>query len=90
MEYEFGLGVRKAAKMFTPAERGRCKFTYCNRLIFWKKVSEMVRAGWTSTHAIETIISHYGSNLSATQVLKQMRKDKRSENGYPRVFDLPS
>jgi hypothetical protein len=90
MEYEFGLGIRKAAKMFTPAERSQCKFTYCNnRLIFWKKVSEMVRAAWTSTHSIETIISHYGSNLSATQVLKQMRKDKRSEDGYPCAFDLP-
>jgi hypothetical protein len=59
-------------------------------LIFWKKVSEMVRAGWTSTHGIETIISHYSSNLSATQILKQMRKDKRSGDGYPCAFDIPS
>jgi hypothetical protein len=72
MEYKFGLGVRKAATMFTPAERGRCKFTYHDRLIFWKKVSEMARAEWTSTHTIETITSHYGSNLSATQGLMQM------------------
>ena len=90
MEYEFGLGGKKAAKMFTASERGRCKYSYCNRLVFWKKISEMVRAGWNSTAAIEKVTTQYGSNLSVTKVLSQMRKDKTSENGYPRVFDLPS
>jgi hypothetical protein len=90
MEYEFGLGGKKPAKMFTASERGRCKYLYCNRLVFWKKISEMVRAGWNSTAAIEKVTTHYGSNLSVTKVLAKMRKDKTSEeDGYPRVFDLP-
>jgi hypothetical protein len=78
------LVSEKPLKCLPQLKEAGAKFTYCNRLIFWKKVSKIVCAGWTSTHAIETIISHYGSNLSATQVLKQMRKDKRSEDGYPR------
>ena len=90
MEYEFGLGGKKPAKMFTASERGRCKYVYCNRLVFWKKISEMVRAGWNSTAAIEKVTTYYGSNLSVTKVLAKMRKDKTSNDGYPRVFDFSS
>ena len=37
-EYEFGIGVNKAAKLFTPEEPGKMKHRYCLRKIFWDTV----------------------------------------------------
>ena len=33
-EYEFGIGVNKAAKLFTPEEHGAVKFKYCLQKVF--------------------------------------------------------
>lgn len=88
-EYEMGIGGKKPAKLFTAAERGKDRFRYSQRKVFWIKVAEMVRAGWQSTEAINKIINHYGSNLSVTATLIKMRKDQKN-NSYPTIFDLPS
>ena len=93
MEYEFGLGGKKAAKLFTDKERGADRSRYSKRLIFWEKISEMVRAGWTSTAAINTVINHYGTNLSVSKVILKMQKDrggKSRKSTYPAVLNLPS
>jgi hypothetical protein len=47
-EYEFGIGSRKAARLFTAAERGRVKYTYHRRKVVWDQVALMIRAGHTA------------------------------------------
>jgi len=90
LEYNQGVGDKKAAKLFNVSERGQSRYTYSNRNVFWKKVSEMIRSGWNCTVAINKIKHHYGSHLSVTKIIKLMRNDSKSPNGYPRIFDLPS
>ena len=81
-EYEFGLANRKAAKDFTAAERGLVKYTYHRRKVLWDKVAEMVRSGWSANEACNRIYEVYGENLSVTQILNLMRKD-RTNGGHP-------
>jgi hypothetical protein len=47
-EYEFGARGYKAAKDFTEKERGADKAKYYRRNIIWKKVSELIGAGYTA------------------------------------------
>jgi hypothetical protein len=47
-EYEFGARGYKAAKDFTEKERGADTAKYYRRNIIWKKVSELIRAGYTA------------------------------------------
>ena len=54
-EYEFGVAGKKAAKLFTQAERGRNKFTYSLRKPFWKLVEEMMRSGYNHSSTIDKI-----------------------------------
>lgn len=79
-EYEFGLNGQKAAKNFTSRERGKNRFTYSRRKVFWDKVIELVRAGHTSFTAID-LISNVYRNRSVTQTINLMMRDKR--NGWP-------
>ena len=79
-EYEFGLNGQKAAKNFTSRERGKSRFTYSRRKVFWDKVIELVRAGHTSFTAID-LISNVYRNRSVTQTINLMMRDKR--NGWP-------
>ena len=77
LEYEVGLGGRKAAKDFTSAERGRCKSKYCRRNVFWTKVNEMIRRGYTSLTAIDKIQEVHGKQLSPTEIIKCLQDDKK-------------
>ena len=76
-EFEHGVGERKAAKNFTREERGRCRFSYCRRNVFWELVSEMVRRGHTANSAIDKIYTVYGFKTSVTDILKKLVKDKQ-------------
>ena len=92
MEYEFGLGGKKAAKLFTDKERGADCSHYSKRLIFWSKISETVRAGWTSTAAINAVTEHYGTNFSVSKIILEMQKDrgrKSRKSTYPAILNLP-
>ena len=84
-EYELGLNGKKAAKLFTAKERGKEASLYSKRKVFWQKVSEMIRAGWTSTDAINAIQNHY-SGLSLTTTLLRMRADRKNKT-YPKEFE---
>tara|TARA_B110001452_G_scaffold79558_1_gene65063 strand:+ start:443 stop:2851 length:2409 start_codon:yes stop_codon:yes gene_type:complete len=93
MEYEFGLGGKKAAKLFTDKERGADRSRYSKRLIFWSKISEMIRSGWTSTAAINAVTEHYGTDLSVSKIILKMQKDrggKSRKSTYPAILNLPS
>mmetsp|Transcript_272 Transcript_272/g.326 ORF Transcript_272/g.326 Transcript_272/m.326 type:complete len:177 (+) Transcript_272:113-643(+) len=86
-EYECGIGVNKAAKNFTPSERGKVKHRYCLRKIFWDAVSEMVtKRGWSSSQAIETIKEVYKDNSSISKILLAMRIDRNSIAGFPKIL----
>ena len=76
-EYEFGVAGRKAAKLFSSRERGRVKFNYSLRNHFWLLVNQMIAKGYTHTAAIDKIYSVYGTQLSATQILRQIRSDAK-------------
>ena len=83
-EWEFGIGGRKAAKMFSSRERGRkqVKFSYCLRKHFWDLISKMIQRGHTHTSAIDKVYEIYGTNLSATKILREIRRDSKI-GGHP-------
>ena len=83
-EYEFGVGGRKAAKTFSARERGRVKFKYSLRNYFWSLMKQMILQGYSHTSAIDKIYSVYGNNLSATQILHEIRKDSKN-GGHPQL-----
>jgi hypothetical protein len=83
-EYEFGIGGRKAAKDFTAAERGKVKYSYHRRKVIWDAVAELVRSGWTANTACDRIQEVYGRNLSVTDIINRMRRD-RVNGGHPNL-----
>ena len=68
------------AKLFNHTEKGRDKYRYSKRLVFWEKIAEMIRSGWTSTDAINKVINHYVTNLSITKIMLTMQKDRHKKN----------
>jgi len=84
LEYEFGIGGRKAAKDFTAVERGRVKYTYHRRKVVWDAIAELVRSGWTANTACDRIQEVYGRHLSDTNIVNRMRRD-RANGGHPNL-----
>jgi hypothetical protein len=84
LEYEFGFNGRKAAKDFTEKERGADKYRYYRRNVFWMKVSEMIRAGFTAERACDKIYSVYGARLPITRIINAMIRDKK-DGGHPEL-----
>jgi hypothetical protein len=76
-EYEHGVGNRKAAKDFSRDERGKCRYSYCRRNVFWDLVSTMVRRGHTANSAIDKIFMVYRHRTSFTDILKNLVRDKQ-------------
>lgn len=79
-EYVNGVGNNKPAKFFTRGERGRSKYKYSRRKVFWSIVEDLVRANVSATDAIERIYTHYGPNLSPTAIINAIRQDKKNES----------
>ena len=71
--------MNKPAKDFTREERGKCKYVYYRKKVFWDKVAEMVRGGFDSITACNKVYELYGENISVTKSLTQMRKDRMAE-----------
>lgn len=76
MEYEFGIGGRKAARLFTPAERGACKYKYHRRKVVWDKIMELIRTGHTAQTAIDAIYDVYGQHRTVTAIINEMRRER--------------
>ena len=57
-EYMFGIAGRRAAREFTSAERGRVKFTFSLRKVFWDKVQLLTQRGHTFNTAIDAIYEY--------------------------------
>lgn len=85
-EYMFGFSGYKPAREWTQAERGKDRFNFYRRNVFWSKVVEMVRLGYTAERAIDKIYSVYGHKLSVTNILNRMIKDKK-DGGHPGLTD---
>jgi hypothetical protein len=71
-EYEHGIGNRKPAKDFTPAERGRCAKTYYRRNLVWQKLELLVRAGHSYEVACNMLQMQYGANRCVTEIIKRI------------------
>ena len=84
LEYEIGFRGCKAAKDFTAQERGKDKYRYYRRNVFWSKVAELVRAGFTAERACDKVYDVYGSNLSVTKIINAMIADKKT-GGHPHL-----
>lgn len=80
-EWMHGIGSRKAAKDFTPVERGKCKSKFCRRKIVWDLMCKHLRAGRLATDVIADIYASYPT-LSVTGIINAMRKD-RDNNTLP-------
>ena len=81
-EYAFGSTGVKAAKDFTDKERGTMKYKYYRRNVFWRKVSELILAGYSSDEACDLIYSCYGHGSSVTKIINLMINDKK-RGGHP-------
>ena len=67
-EYTHGLGGLKAAKEFTPVERGVVlKQKYYRRKAFWDAVATHVDAGYTAPVAVDLVYQAYGRSLSVSR-----------------------
>ena len=76
-EYEFGFSGCKPAKDVTSNERGKDRYNYYRRNVFWSQVSLMVRAGYTAETACDKIYFVYGASLPVSKIIKLMIRDKK-------------
>ena len=83
-EYEFGIGGRIPAKTFTSRQRGKNRYNYSKRKVFWDLVSEMVRRGYTANDAIDKIYTCYGFKTSVSNIIKNLQRDRKA--GYRQFF----
>ena len=81
-EYTFGSPGVKAAKDFTEKERGSDKSKYYRRNIVWRKVSELILAGYSADEACDLIYRCYGCGSSVTRIINFMIHDKKT-GGHP-------
>lgn len=88
-EWEFGFAGKKAAKDFTPAERGKVKHSFYKRKFFWRKCNEMVNSGWSAQRACDKIYEVYGPNRSVTYILDRLKRDHLADpRGHPQLRNL--
>ena len=80
-EYEVGIGLRKAARLFTAEERGRSKYSYHRRKVVWDAIAYQVRAGHTADMAIDRIYNVYGRHTRVTAIINRMRIHRTQYGG---------
>ena len=85
-EYEFGIAGKKAAKLFTPRERGRSKYAYSLRKSFWDLVVSMISHGYNHNTAIDKIYKVDG-NILVIKVLRLIQRDKIS-GGHDKLINF--
>lgn len=87
-EYKHGLDGRKPAEQFTMAERnsrvGGVKQKWYRRNVVWQCIERLVRGGDTAQVAVNKIHQAYGYNLSITEIINLMIRDKRT-GGHPNL-----
>lgn len=87
-EYKHGLDGRKPAEQFTMAERnsrvGGVKQKWYRRSVVWHCIDRLVRGGDTAQVAANKIHQAYGYNLSVSDLINRMIRDKRT-GGHPNL-----
>jgi hypothetical protein len=86
-EYLYGLAGNKPAKNFTSFERGKVKFKYCQRKVFWAIMVKLINAGFTEVSAIDKIHQAYGISLPVSAILSKMQTDRKN-GGHPKLSEL--
>jgi hypothetical protein len=78
VEWQFGIGGRKPARLFTVHESGvkQLKSTFSRRKAFWELMEHLIRSGYTHDGACDRIYQVYGENRSITYILKQIAVHK--------------
>jgi hypothetical protein len=85
-EYQAGIGGRKAAKLFTQSERGgKVKHKYHRRKVVWSMVDGLVRLGLTADAAIDQIYGVYGHQTSVTNIINNIKKDRKNGTLNPNL-----
>ena len=82
-EYQHGLGGRKAARLFTPQERGRMKYKYSRSKVIWSTIATLVRSGFTANVAMDRIYQVYGGDSTVTSIINRLCTDKMNDNVHP-------
>lgn len=75
-EYQVGLNGNKAARLFTRAERGKCKDLFSFRNVFWSTIVKLVDRGEPYQVAIDRIYNLYGANKSVSTIIRAIRHDR--------------
>ena len=77
-EYQTGIGRNKPAKSFTSYDRGKNRFVYSRRKIFWDLMVKLIDEGNSATTAMSNIDVVYGyGGASVTLILQRIRKDAK-------------
>ena len=87
-EFKHGINGGKPAEQFSTAERnsrvGGMKQKYYRRSVVWNCIDRLVRSGFTPQAAVNQIHQAYGHNLSVTQIINLMIRDRRM-GGHPNL-----
>jgi hypothetical protein len=88
VEWQFGIGGRKPARLFTERESGvaQLKSTFSRRKVFWEVMEYLIRTGHTHDGACIRIYQVYGENRSITYILKQMALHRKHNTSPLMVY----
>ena len=77
-EYQTGIGRNKPAKLFTAHDRGRKRWIYSKRKVFWSFMVKLIDEGNSYTSALTNIDVVYGYNgASVSKIIRRIRKDAK-------------
>ena len=92
-EYQFGIGGRKPAKNWLPAESGNTrhgiKQKYYRRKMVWLTIEKLMERGDTRDAAINKIRSAYGWRASVTKIIDSIiANHQNGGTGHPNLINL--
>ena len=76
VEYQTGIGGRKAARDFTARERGADKYRFYRRKHVWDTITNLVNASVQARVAVDRIYSHYGANKPVTRIIRDIMQER--------------
>ena len=75
-EFQSGIGSNKPAKFFTSYDRGKNRYVYCRRKVFWNLMVKLIEEGYSSTSALANIDVVYGyGGASVSKTIRHIRMD---------------
>ena len=77
-EFQSGIGSNKPAKSFTSYDRGKNRYVYSRRKVFWDLMVKLIEEGYSSTSALTNIDVVYGyGGASVSKIISRIRKDAK-------------